>query len=235
MDRSVVPRRAGPEVVVLASGGLDSCALMGHLARGGARVHPLFVKSGLVWEGPELRFLRRFLEGLPSGIAGNIRPLSVVSLPMVDLYGEHWSTTGRGVPAWDDPDDSVYLPGRNIVLLSEAAVHAAMLGVGRVAFGVLKGNPFPDAGPAFLRALEKSLSKGLAFPITFEAPFSSLTKVEVIRQSADLPLDLTFSCSNPKSGEPCAACAKCRERTLSLRAAGHPADKARPIREESLR
>ena len=218
---------------MLVSGGLDSCALVGYLAREGSRVHPLFVKSGLVWEGPELSYLRRFLDSLPGGIAGNIQPLKVVSLPMDDLYGEHWSTTGQGVPAWNEPDDSVYLPGRNIVLLSKAAVHAAILGVGRVAFGVLKGNRFPDASPAFLRALEKSLSEGLATPITIEAPFSSLTKEEVIRQSAELPLDLTFSCSNPKNDQPCDACAKCRERILALRRAGHPPAPVMPIKEES--
>jgi len=148
-----------------------------------------------------------------------VRPLEVVSLPLDDLYGAHWSTTGRAVPGWRAADNSVYLPGRNILLLSKAAVYAAMAGVPAVAIGPLGGNPFPDASPRFFRAIEKALGEGLDYPIRIETPFLKLSKEEVIRRSAGLPLHLTFSCSAPRGRRPCGGCAKCRERVLALRAA----------------
>jgi 7-cyano-7-deazaguanine synthase len=204
-------------VVVLASGGLDSCVLVGHLARKGREVHPLFVRAGLVWERSELTALRRFLRALPPQLRARVAPVRVVPLGLPALYGRHWSTTGRGTPMWDATDDAVYLPGRNILLITVAAVHAAMIGVPRVALGPLKGNPFPDATPAFFRSLQRGLSRGLDFPVVIEAPFLSLDKEEVIRLGGGLPLELTFSCSRPRAGRPCRRCAKCRERILALR------------------
>jgi 7-cyano-7-deazaguanine synthase len=204
-------------VVVLASGGLDSCVLVGHLAREGHEVFPLFVQAGLIWERAELAALRRFLKALPGDLSPRVATVKVVPLGLPHLYGRHWSTTGRGTPMWHATDDAVYLPGRNILLLTVAAVHAAMLGVPRVAIGPLKGNPFPDASPAFFRSLQTALSRGLDFPIVVSAPFLSLDKEEVIRLGGGLPLELTLSCSRPRAGRPCRRCAKCRERILALR------------------
>ncbi|HKY32360.1 MAG TPA: 7-cyano-7-deazaguanine synthase [Candidatus Polarisedimenticolia bacterium] len=205
-------------VVVLSSGGLDSAVLIARMARRGLDVHPVFVKAGLIWERAELAALRRYLRGLPPGLARRVRPPAVLSLPLGDLYGRHWSTTGKGTPAWSATDDAVYLPGRNLLLLAKAGVLAAMRGVPRLAIGPLKGNPFPDASPAFFRAMQKALAEGLDFPLRIEAPLLSCDKEDLIRGSAGLPLGLTLSCSRPSGSRPCGRCAKCRERILALRA-----------------
>jgi 7-cyano-7-deazaguanine synthase len=229
-QKAFAPRNVGREswrhrlrrpdgVVVLASGGLDSCALLAHMARRGREVFPLFVRSGLIWERAELYWLRRYLAKLPRDVASRVRPLKVAALPMGDLYGQHWSTTGRGTPGWRAADNSVYLPGRNIVLLAKAAVYAALLGVPRVAIGPLEGNPFPDASPVFFRSLQRALSCGLDFAVTIEAPFLTLDKHRIVARFRDLPLHLSFSCSKPKGRRACGACAKCRERVLALRPA----------------
>lgn len=207
-------------VVVLASGGLDSCALIAHMALLGRKVFPLYVRSGLVWEKAELFWLQRFLAALPSRIVARVRPLRTVSLPMNDLLVGHWSVTGRGTPGWRAADNSVYLPGRNIVLLAKAAVYAAMTGVPRVAIGPLKGNPFPDASAKFFRAIERALTEGLGFRVKVEAPFLALEKEDLVRRFADLPMHLSFSCSRPAGRRHCARCAKCRERILALRTTG---------------
>ena len=202
-------------VVVLASGGLDSCALIGHMARKGREVFPLFIKAGMVWEAAELRALSRFLSRLPPGLARRVRPLRVLSVRMDDLYGDHWSTTGRGVPGWRATDSSVYLPGRNIMLLSKGGVFAATIGVPAVAIGTLSANPFPDGAAAFFLRFSKAISTGLGFPLKIEAPFKRLGKEEIIRRFDDLPLHLSFSCSNPLRFRACGVCAKCRERILA--------------------
>ena len=224
--RAFAPRHPGREgwrhrvtrrgaVVVLASGGLDSCALIGHMGRKGRVVYPLFIKAGMTWEQAELHALRRFLRRLPPGIARRVRPLKVLAVTMDDLYGRHWSTTGRGVPGWRASDSSVYLPGRNIMLLSKGGVYAATLGVPAIAIGTLAGNPFPDGSAAFFRSFGRALSTGLGFPLKVEAPFLRLHKEQVVRRYADLPLHLSFSCSNPRGRRACGDCAKCRERILA--------------------
>ena len=245
MSKAFAPRNLGREswrhrarrpgaVVVLASGGLDSCALIGWCARAGDEVHPLFVRSGLIWEAAELAHLRRFLRALPAPLASRVRPVKVVRITMRDLYGKHWSTTGRGVPGWRAADNSVYLPGRNVVLLAQGAIHAALIGAPRVAIGPLAGNPFPDASPEFFAAMQRALATGLDYPLRIEAPFLRRTKEQIIREAADLRLDLSFSCSRPRLARgralarPCGACAKCRERILALRDAAAPA-RRRPL------
>jgi 7-cyano-7-deazaguanine synthase len=113
----------------------------------------------------------------------------------------------------------VYLPGRNIVLLSKAAVYCAATGVSRLVIGTLDHNPFPDATPEFRAAIARALSLGLAHALSVDAPFAAIGKPEVIRRGMALgvPLDLTLSCMNPAlPGRHCGACSKCRERHLAF-------------------
>ncbi|HET9480137.1 MAG TPA: 7-cyano-7-deazaguanine synthase, partial [Candidatus Polarisedimenticolia bacterium] len=222
-------------VVVLSSGGLDSCALLAHEAAARSQVFPLFVSCGLIWEKAELAALRRFLAALPAGIARRVRPLRIAELPLGDLYGRHWSTTGDGVPGWRAADNSVYLPGRNIVLLTVAAIHAAMLGAPRIAIGPLRGNPFPDASPGFFSRMGSALSTGLDFPIRIDAPFQRLDKEDLIRRFAAVPLALSLSCSRPRGERACGACAKCRERVLAESSAAVSAEKPRRPRPGAAR
>jgi len=104
--------------------------------------------------------------------------------------------------------------GRNIALLSKAAVYAATRNISRIVLAPLAGNPFPDATPQFLKALSAVLSLGLDAPIHIAAPFSHLHKADVIKRGAELsvPFELTLSCMNPSGTEHCGLCSKCRER-----------------------
>src|SRR5262245_59984620 len=95
------PPDTGPPVLaVLYSGGLDSAILLGERLRPGQPVQPLFVRQGLYWEAVELQHLHRFREALQRPA---LRPLRVLEVPAADLYGDHWSITGRGVPGAATP------------------------------------------------------------------------------------------------------------------------------------
>src|SRR5881227_1200317 len=109
-------------VAVLVSGGLDSAVLLAEAVRLHPAVHPLYVRFGLAWEEAELAHLRRFVEALGALTQPRspLQPLVVLDMPAGDLYGEHWSITGQGVPAAGTPDDAVFLPGRNVLLLAKA-------------------------------------------------------------------------------------------------------------------
>jgi 7-cyano-7-deazaguanine synthase len=55
------------------------------------------------------------------------------------------------------------------------------------------------------------------------APYRELSKVDVIRRGADLPLELTLSCLRPATdGRHCGDCNKCRERAEAFVTAGVP-------------
>ena len=206
-------------IAVLCSGGLDSAVLLAREAREGP-VLPLYVRSGLAWEAEERRALEHFLASLASSPA--VLPLATVQVDVQDLYpGSHWALRGTP-PAYDTPDEDVYLPGRNLLLLSKAAVLCALRGINRIAVGPLAGNPFPDATPAFFESIGRAASLGLDHEIEVVAPFSRMHKEDVIRLGVELGVafDLTLSCMNPSGGMHCGVCSKCRERRDAFAAAG---------------
>lgn len=211
-----MPPRSGS--VVLVSGGLDSAVLLAHEAAQ-SEVRPVYVRSGLAWEPAELRMLARLVA---APVMSGIRPLTVVDLPMRDVYPEsHWALRGTP-PAHDMPDEDVYLIGRNLTLLAKAGIVAARSDARRIALGSLAGNPFPDSTPAFFAAMGEALSRGLAHAVSVATPFAALRKAQVIELGARLgvPFELTLSCMNPANDVHCGACSKCRERRDAFAEAG---------------
>jgi 7-cyano-7-deazaguanine synthase len=203
---------------VLFSAGLDSAVLAAAEARD-ARVHPIYVSCGLAWEAEELAAVERLLAAPPLSA---LAPLATLTFTVRDLYpASHWALQGTP-PAFDTPDEDVYLTGRNIALLSKAGVYCAQQRIERLVIGPLAGNPFPDATPDFFAAMARALTLGLAHPIQIAAPFAALDKSDVIRLGVDLgvPLGLTLSCMNARDGLHCGQCSKCRERRDAFRAAG---------------
>ena len=204
---------------VLFSGGLDSAVLLAHAARGGP-VQPIYISAGLAWESEERLMAHRLLA---SGTLGpGVLPMASLRFDMRDVYSDaHWAVRGEA-PAFDTPDQDVYLEGRNIVLLSKAAVFMARAKITRVMLGPLAGNPFPDATPAFFTAMAEALTAGLAAPIRIETPLADMKKVDVIRLGGSLgvPFALTLSCMQPAGGRHCGRCSKCRERRDGFRDAG---------------
>jgi len=208
-----------PLTAVLLSAGLDSAVLAAAEARSG-EVRPIYVSTGLAWERGELAALERLLAAAP--FAQRVAPLARLSFTVEDLYpSTHWALRGQP-PAFDTPDEDVYLAGRNVVLLSKTAIYCSQHGIGRIALGPLAGNPFPDATPQFFETMARALSLGLAHTIVVEAPFASMEKSDVIRLGVELgvPLELTLSCMNPQDGRHCGRCSKCRERRDAFNEAG---------------
>ena len=219
---------------VLLSGGLDSAVLLADEATRGD-VQPLYVSVGLAWEAAERAMVSQFLA--QARFRGRVRPLVSLTVDMRDVYAaSHWAVEGRP-PAYHTPDEDVYLPGRNIVLLGKAGVYCAAAKLDRVVLGTLAHNPFPDATPEFRAAMASALTLGLAHDLQIDAPYAGWSKAEVIKRGIELglPLELTLSCMNPGFGirgsgfgnrgsdfesriptpeSPlhCGLCSKCRER-----------------------
>ncbi len=214
---------AGPvDNLVLLSGGLDSAVLVAFEAQH-SRVHPIYVRVGLAWEAAELRMVHHLLSS--PAFRGDIAGLGILDFNMRDVYpSTHWAVRGTP-PAYDTPEEDVYLAGRNLVLLTKAGVVAASRAINRIALGPLAGNPFPDATPEFFKTMAKALALGLDHPVDVVTPLIDLHKDDVIRLGARLgvPFELTLSCMNPTdSALPlhCGQCSKCRERRDAFVAAG---------------
>jgi 7-cyano-7-deazaguanine synthase len=194
-----------------------------------AYVQPIYVSAGLAWEALELEALNRLLATAPFA---SLAALAHLTFTVRDLYPPtHWALRGEP-PAFDTPDEDVYLTGRNVILLSKAAIYCAQHGIGRVALGPLAGNPFPDATAEFFDAMARAMSLGLAHDIRIDAPFATKEKSDVIKMGIELgvPLELTLSCMNPRlrqgggeqvsALEHCGLCSKCRERRDAFTEAG---------------
>jgi 7-cyano-7-deazaguanine synthase len=221
---------------VLLSGGLDSAVLLAEEAARHQDLVPVYVSVGLAWESAERDAIQLLLASLfpPSNgrLGRAVRPLVRLTLDMSDVYpAAHWAMIGRP-PGYHTPDEAVYLPGRNIVLLGKTAVFCAAAGVERIAMGTLGHNPFPDATPGFRTAMAAALSLGLDHSLQIDAPYADLGKAEVIRRGLTLgvPFELTLSCLNPVArphegpapamAQHCGLCSKCRERRDAFAAAG---------------
>ena len=214
---------------MLFSGGLDSAVLVAEAAASTAaaagqaretRVVPIYISVGFAWEDEERAMARRLFAAPP--FTGDVEPMVELRFDMRDIFpATHWAVRGEP-PAFDTPDEDVYLDGRNVILLSKAAVYMSRHDMSRVLIGPLAGNPFPDATPSFFAAMARALSLGLAHPIAIEAPFAAMHKSAVIRKGVELgvPLELTLSCMQPKDGLHCGRCSKCRERRDAFHEAG---------------
>ena len=203
---------------VLLSAGLDSAVLAASEART-SQVHPIYVGTGLAWEDEERAALGRLLASAP--FSGMEAPAQL-TFTVRDLYAPtHWALRGEP-PAFDTPDEDVYLTGRNVILLTKAGIYCAQHRISRLALGPLAANPFPDATPEFFAAMARALSLGLAHDLDVVTPLSSLHKHDVIRLGVSLgvPFELTLSCMNPKDGAHCGQCSKCRERRDAFHEAG---------------
>jgi 7-cyano-7-deazaguanine synthase len=201
-------------LAVLVSGGIDSAILLAESCRLHPAVHPLYVRFGLLWEDAEQAHLARFLAAVACPA---LRPLVRLEMPVRDLYGDHWSTTGRGVPDAGSPDEAVFLPGRNLLFLSKAMLWCHLHGVHAVALALLEANPFPDATPGFFADFEAVANRAFGGAVRVVRPYARLTKADVLRRGEGLPLAETFSCIHPIEGRHCGACNKCAERQRGFR------------------
>ena len=205
------PAVASSPLAVLLSGGLDSAILLGEALRVYPAIHPIFIRTGAIWEPVERDHLRQFLGAVRTP---SLRPLVELEFPVRDLYGEHWSLTGLGTPDEDSADEAVYLPGRNVILLCKAILWCHLHGVPELATAPLGSNPFPDATDAFYNGLADAVNRSVGGRVRILRPYAdgALTKAEVLRRGAQMPLRFTFSCIRPARGLHCGHCNKCAER-----------------------
>ncbi|MTC60163.1 7-cyano-7-deazaguanine synthase QueC [Providencia rustigianii] len=118
---------------------------------------------------------------------------------------------------------STFVPGRNILFLTLAAIYAYQVQAEAVITGVCETDfsGYPDCRDEFVKSLNHAVSLGLAKDIRFETPLMWLDKaqtwaladhyghLETIRQQ-------TLTCYNGIQGDGCGECAACHLRSKGL-------------------
>lgn len=213
------PAASRGTIGVLVSGGLDSSILVGQLLTQGQAVQPLYIRTGVRWQVAEQAALDCYLAAIATP---DLAKLVILDLPLADLYENHWSFTGHSVPDARSPDEAVYLPGRNALLLVKAAVWCQLHGIGELAMAPLGTSPFDDASEAFFRDFQAAINHGGPSRVCLSRPFGAMRKLAVMQRGRNLPLQLTFSCIAPVADLHCGACNKCAERKAAFQEAAIP-------------
>lgn len=120
---------------------------------------------------------------------------------------------------------STYVPFRNGLFISFAAVYALSIGAEYVFYGAhaddAAGNAYPDCSPEFFNSMNSAVRRGSDFKVTLEAPFLYANKKTVVKTGLLLntPYHLTWSCYEGKE-KACGTCGTCIDRKAAFEANG---------------
>ena len=196
--------------VLLASGGMDSTTLAYWLRAKTIPFIPLFLNYGQHCAETEYRTLRSVL---PPGTS----EIQVVNVG--DIYKGTSSRLISEPDLWNDSvtGNDLYLPYRNLLILTVAAAYAQARGHSVVYSAFINSNHAKeiDCSAEFFQRLFGLLSEYGSIQI--EMPFRDMNKSAVARIGAELgvPIGETFSCQ-AASKVPCGACPNCVDRQTAL-------------------
>lgn len=198
--------------VLLASGGMDSTTLAYWLRARRIPFRPLFINYGQHCAKTELETLRRVLS------KPMLRDLEIVDV--ADVYAGSRSRLIKEADLWTERvhHDDLYLPYRNILMLSIAAARCQATTGGDVYAAFINSNHAAeiDCSAAFFGELSRLLKAYGG--VRVKMPFRNYSKLRVAKIGLRLraPIGETFSCQT-NSTVPCGACPNCVDRLDALR------------------
>jgi len=214
------------EVMVLASGGLESTTLLYYLKSQGVKVHMVFIDYGQKFNAQEHMRVTALASAVKAesftpvffdefatlftkcALTDDGRKLAV---PKGEYGLEEWKTT--------------LIPNRNMVLISIGLAVAIEKECQAVAYGASQNigsfENFPDSRPVFADAMNVLASLCHTSKLELLAPFKRITKTDVVRWGLkhSVPYELTWSCW--EGGEiPCGSCGQCLSRAKAFHQIG---------------
>lgn len=131
------------------------------------------------------------------------------------------------VPGFAESEESdipnTFVPGRNILFLTLAAIYAYQVQAEALITGVCETDfsGYPDCRDEFVKTLNSAVSAGLARDIRFETPLMWLTKAETWALAdyyghLDTVRQQTLTCYQGIQGDGCGECAACHLRANGL-------------------
>ncbi len=217
-------------VIVLLSGGMDSCVCAALAARDYSAA-ALHVSYGQRTERREqqsflaicqrLDIQERLLvsnEALRT-IGGSALTDEKIAVPASPAAGSDHDVSSRGhdIPV-------TYVPFRNAHFLAVAVSWAEVIEATRIYIGAVEqdSSGYPDCRPAYYEAFNQVIKAGTKEGnIEIVTPLIAMRKAEIIRLGLELnaPLDLTWSCYS-REDQACGVCDSCVLRLRAFAAAG---------------
>ncbi|GAB4022706.1 7-cyano-7-deazaguanine synthase [Spirosoma migulaei] len=197
--------------VLLASGGLDSTTMAFWLDSEHINYIPLFIDYGQHCAATELDTLRAVL---PAKARSNIEIIDIKS-----IYKRSTSRFIKPANLWEDEvsADDLYIPYRNVLLLTIGATFAQTLGFSNLYSAFINSNHAKeiDCSNKFFESMEGILAEYGSVKINM--PFRYYSKYEVAKLGISLgvSIDKTFSCQASPT-IPCGACPNCVDRLNAL-------------------
>lgn len=122
---------------------------------------------------------------------------------------------------------ATFVPGRNAIFLTTAAIYANQLGINHIVTGVCQTDysGYPDCRDKFIKSLQKTLNLAMDEKFTIHTPLMWLTKADTVKLMAKLKqlslLAHSHTCYEGKR-PPCKKCPACRLRAKGFKQAKHP-------------
>lgn len=155
--------------------------------------------------------------------------IELVEIPL-DFMGQLFESSllsgADAIPEGHYEDEnmrSTVVPFRNGIMLSIAAGLAESRGLKAVMIANHGGDHaiYPDCRRSFIEAMDRAIHEGTYMGVEIRAPYTDLTKTDIVRRGKEIGVDysLTYSCY--KGGPThCGRCGTCVERREAMIAAG---------------
>ncbi len=205
--------------VVLLSGGQDSTTCLFWAMKNFKKVYAIGFKYGQ----------KHVLENdIAAQIAKeNSIPFQLCELDVFKQFTHNSLTDPDMVMDEEKPSDSypnTFVPGRNMIFLTYAAVYAFGLGVHNLVTGVGQADfsGYPDCRNNFIKSLNASLGLAMDYEFEIHTPLMWLNKEQTWKLADDLGvLDTirtrTLTCYNGIVADGCGQCPACKLRAEGLR------------------
>jgi len=202
--------------IVVLSGGPDSTVVAYWAKKQGYSVHCLSFKYGQIAE-KEVKQATLIAESLKVPI----KAIDMSSLK--EIFMGVTSLCDRNIALTSDFSQPIVVPFRNAIFLSIAVSYAAAIGASKIFYGAHGSDAkfYPDCREEFYKSLEQTARLGTEMNIHIKAPFSGISKSELIKIGANfgVPFQLTWSCYLDKEKH-CGKCESCVNRKNAFKQAG---------------
>jgi 7-cyano-7-deazaguanine synthase len=204
------------KAVIVLSGGPDSATVAYWAKAEGYQIFPITFKYGQI-AVKETQAAQKIAQKL--GTTTKIIDLSALK----DIFGNTTSLVNRNIPLTAEFSTPIIVPFRNAIFLSAAVAYAVTVAADNIFYGAQGSDePFyPDCRKEFYQAFEKAARLGTCQDITIKAPFSNLTKAQLIKEGKkrNVPFEQTWSCYLD-GAKHCGKCESCINRKKAFQQAG---------------
>jgi 7-cyano-7-deazaguanine synthase len=202
--------------IIILSGGIDSSTVAYWAKNKGYTINGLSFNYGQI-ASKEINNAKKIMEKLTS-------PLKVIDLSSLkNIYSEVTSLCNENIEMTSNFSDPIIVPFRNAIFLSIAVAYASSIDAKQIFYGAQGSDAsyYPDCRPEFYQVFETAARLGTEEAISIVAPFSYVTKSELIKIGSELgvPYNLTWSCYL-NGAKHCGKCESCVNRKNAFKDAG---------------